>query len=73
MRFVDGMAFYAFVLEPPLPRTQFDMQATQADAEEAPLSDFDQALMNVLLLFPEAYRAIVEEMRRLRAERKRSP
>jgi hypothetical protein len=68
------MAFYAFVTEPPLPRTQFDVQAdVQADDEEAPLSDFDQALMNVLLLFPEAYRAVVEEMRRIRGERKRSP
>ena len=37
------------------------------------MSDFDQALMNVLLLFPEAYRAVVEEMRRLRAEKERSP
>ena len=65
------MAFYAFVLEPPLPRTQFDTEP--ADDAEAPMSDFDQALTKVLLLFPEAYRAVVEEIRRLRAERKGSP
>jgi hypothetical protein len=65
------MAFYAFVHEPPVPRTQFESEPKKAD--DVPASSFDQALTNVLIRFPEAYHAVVNEMRRLKAERKGSP
>jgi hypothetical protein len=72
------MAFYAFVHEPPVPRTQFETEPKKTEEvravdPEAPMSDFDQALTNVLIRFPDAYHAVVDEMRRLRATRKGSP
>ena len=64
------MAFYAFALEPPLPRTDF---AVAAEPEaEIQVSDFELVVANALMQFPEAYRAVVEEIRRWR-EKLRSP
>ena len=67
------MAFYAFVQEPPVPRTQFNSDEKQT--EDVPARSFEQAMTNVLIRFPEAYRAVVDEMRRLDDEEKgkRSP
>ena len=67
------MAFYAFVHEPPVPRTQFETEPKKT--EDVPASSFEQAMTNVLIRFPEAYRAVVVEMRRLHEEEKgkRSP
>ena len=62
------MAFYAFVEEPPVPRTQFEIQPKKA--EDVRASTFEQAMNNVLVRFPEACRAVVEEMRRLDEEEK---
>ena len=65
------MAFYAFVTEPPVPRTQFETQPNETEAAEPNV--LEHAMVNVLARFPEAYRAVVEEIRRLREERKQSP
>ena len=65
------MAFYAFVTEPPVPRTQFETEPNETEAAEPNV--LERAMVNVLSRFPEAYRAVVEEIRRLREERKQSP
>ena len=69
------MAFYAFLPEPPMPRTEFkDIEPTKSDESEG-ARGFEQAMVNVLTRFPDAYRAVMEEMRRLDDEGKgqRSP
>ena len=74
------MAFYAFLPEPPLPRTEFkETEPTKSEelktGEAGDPRVFEQAMVNVLTRFPEAYRAVMEEMRRLDDEGKgkRSP
>ena len=70
------MAFYAFLPEPPAPRTEFkDIQPTKSDESAEDTRAFEQAMVNVLTRFPDAYRAVMEEMRRLDDEAKgtRSP
>lgn len=69
------MAFYAFVLEPPAPRTEFrDTEPTKSEeTEDVRARAFEQAMVNVLIRFPEAYRAVLEDMRRLQVEEKKSP
>ena len=68
------MAFYAFALEPPLPRTVFaEVPEQQAEAGgEGEMSVFERAVVNVLMAFPEAYQAVAEEVNKLR-ENLRSP
>ena len=58
------MAFYAFMSEPPEPRTRFETKEETKTEAVAP-SSFEQAMVNVLVRYPEAYRAVVDEMRRL--------
>ena len=58
-----------------MPRTEFkDKEPTKSD-ESKDKHAFEQAMVNVLTRFPEAYRAVMEEMRRLDDEGKgqRSP
>ena len=71
---VAVMAFYAFAAEAPTPRTQFETEPAKiAETAAAVPSVVEQAVVNVLIRFPEAHRAVVEEIRRLREERKQSP
>ena len=67
------MAFYAFMTEAPPPRTVFSAtpQIDEAGAEEARV--FEEKLRAVLVSFPEAYQAVMDEMDRLEAQRVRSP
>ena len=58
------MAFYAFMTEPPEPRTKFETKE-DTKAEAVAPGSFERALMDVLIRYPEAYRAVVDEMRRL--------
>ena len=71
------MAFCTFLAEAPEPRTKFENKPVAAEEvrADAPASAFERAMVNVLIRFPEAYEAVVEEMRRLDAEEKgkRSP
>ena len=71
------MAFCTFLAEAPEPRTKFESKPVAAEevCADAPVSAFEQAVTNILIQFPDAYHAVVEEMRRLDAEEKgkRSP
>jgi hypothetical protein len=66
-------AFYAFALEAPEPRTVFELVASEK--EEEPVEDageFESVIVDALIVFPEAYRVVVEAVRRWR-EKLRSP
>ena len=66
---------YAFQSESTPPRTIY-RETSAADAEcceDRPMSRSDQALANILPDFPEAYRAFIDEMNRLRTLGERSP
>ena len=67
------MAFYAFLAEAPPPRNVFSTipQIDEAAAEEAQV--FEEKVRAVLVSFPEAYQAVIDEMHRLEAARVRSP
>lgn len=69
-----GMAFSTFLTEPPLPRTEFRVEPEMKAEENTDAArNFEQAMVNVLINFPEAYHAVVDEMRRLDAEEKKGP
>ena len=55
-----------------MPRTEFKSKESEESKDK---HAFEQAMVNVLTRFPEAYRAVMEEMRRLDDEGKgqRSP
>jgi hypothetical protein len=69
------MAFYAFALEPPLPRTEFvDVPEDEGGGcGDGSMSVFERAVVNVLMAFPDAYRAVAEEVNRLREKLRPSP
>ena len=70
------MAFYAFALEPPLPRTEFvDVVPEHEDGGcgDGSMSVFERAVVNVLMGFPDAYRAVADEVNRLREKLRSSP
>ena len=56
------MAFYAFVLQPPAPRTEFvETEPTKSERiEDVRARVFEQAMVNALIRLPEAYRAVLE-------------
>ena len=67
------MAFYAFALEPPLPRTEFAACSSGDDGEacgDGLITEFELVVSDALMAFPEAYRAVVEGVRRWREKLK---
>ena len=63
------MAFYAFALEPPLPRTEFIACSSENVGEacsDGLITEFELVIADALMAFPEAYRAVVENVRRWR-------
>lgn len=61
------MAFYAFAPDPPPPRTTFQSPSVQQEpCEDCVVTEFELLVANVLMSFPEAYRAVVAELRRVR-------
>ena len=69
----DGMLVYAFLDSPVPPRTVFRNVAAETTTEECQTSSdeetrpnaLEKAILAVLHKFPEAYRVVIEEMRRL--------
>jgi hypothetical protein len=74
--FVRMKAFYAFALEAPEPRTIFELDCPdEEEVREITLEDqleFEGVIADALMVFPEAYRAVVEAICRWR-DKLRSP
>ena len=62
-----------FRSEPAAPRTLFRDRAMPEVSHRDPVSVATQAMANVLVAFPEAYQAVLAEMRRLRPHGDRAP
>ncbi len=71
------MGWTTFVTESttPPPRTVFREQTTEDATDPGPdtMTPLEQAIVTVLMDFPEAYRAVLTEFRRLRGEPDDSP
>jgi hypothetical protein len=58
------MAFYAFLSDPPAPRTIF---ASHARTQQERTDELELIVSCILMDFPEAYRALAAELRRFRS------
>ncbi len=60
------MTSYAFVIAAPPPRFEYRTETEEtAEVSPRPVRAIEQAVANVLVNFPEAYRAVLDEARRL--------
>jgi hypothetical protein len=67
------MCGYAFLSEPAPPRTIFRARAEAAPTPEDPMTLTEEAAVNTLPDYPDAYRAFMKELERLRGLRERAP